>query len=81
MLPDIIFSGGLNQINGIMIEFHQRLEVSEARKSAADDLIKVLNGLTNYSMHMKDAKGKFQFEELQLDDESFGNFKGDYPKC
>ena len=34
VLPDILFNGGLSVINGLFIEFHERMEKKPSRKKA-----------------------------------------------
>ena len=39
VLPDILFNGGLGVVNGLMIEFHERLEKLPERKMAHQKVI------------------------------------------
>ena len=43
ILSDLIFRGGLQHVNIIMIEWHQRLEKLEIRRDAQKSLKAILN--------------------------------------
>ena len=46
VMPDLIFSGGLEHINTIMVEWHERLEKLMARKTAQRQLQSVIKLLS-----------------------------------
>ena len=81
VIPDLIFTGGLQYINTIMVEWHARLEKLPERKEAQHQLEKVIEMLSEYSQNMKGNGGRFDFQLLNLDDESYGTSKLDLPTC
>ena len=81
VMPDIIFTGGLQYINELMIEWHSRLERLEERKKAHDEMHKVTVALSTYADLMKKQAGHFNFKLLDLDDESYGTTRHALPRC
>ena len=81
VIPDLIFSGGLQYINIIMVEWHERLEKLPERKMAKRRLESVLKLLSDYSQNMKDHGGKFDFKLVIIDDETYATSKFDLPNC
>jgi hypothetical protein len=81
VVPDLIFTGGLQYINTIMVEWHDRLEKLPERKEAQHQLKKVIETLSDYSNNMKGNGGRFDFQLVDLDDETYGTSKLDLPKC
>ena len=81
VMPDIIFTGGLQYINELMIEWHSRLEQLAERKKAHDEMHKVTVALSKYADLMKNQAGHFNFKLLDLDDESYGTTRNEFPKC
>ena len=81
VMPDIIFTGGLQYINELMIEWHSRLEQLDERKKAHDEMHKVTVALSTYADLMKKQAGHFNFKLLDLDDESYGTTTHDLPSC
>ena len=72
VIPDLIFTGALQHINLLMIEWHERLEKLSARKNAHSILNKTIGLLSEYSSSMKRHGAKFDFNSVNLDDESYG---------
>ena len=81
VIPDLIFTGGLQYINHIMIEWHERLEVVPERKRSHKILENIIESLGNYSATMKNHGSKFDFNLVNLDDEGFSTSKFDLPVC
>ena len=82
VMPDLIFTGALQYINSIMVEWHERLEKLEERKQAQRLLESVIKSLSDYSKTMKGIPGgKFNFNLVNLDDETYYTSKFDLPKC
>ena len=81
VIPDIIFTGGLQYVNKLMIEWHERLEKQEGRKQTHNILHSVTTALSNYSKMMHKEKGHFDFSLTDLDDESYGTTKHPLPQC
>ena len=84
VLPDFIFGGGLQHVNIIMIEWHQRLEKLDIRKEAQKSLKSILNSLSDYSQIMrKNNKTGFNydFKTIDIDDESYYDAKFKIPDC
>jgi len=82
VLPDILFNGGLGAVNGLMIEFHERLEKLEARKAAHQKIETILGGLSDLSKSMQDVNGgAYSFEIVNTDDETYGTSDVKLPTC
>ena len=81
VIPDIIFTGGLQYVNKLMIEWHGRLEKQEGRKQTHKILHDVTTALSKYSELMHKEKGHFDFSLIDLDDESYGTTKNPLPQC
>ena len=81
VMPDLIFTGGLQYINAIMVEWHERLEKLPHRKKAQQQLQTIVKLLSEYSQNMKDRGGKFDFNLVNLDDETYFTTRFDLPKC
>ena len=81
VIPDILFSGGLGVVNGLMVEFHERLEKLEARKAAHAKLESVLQQLSEFSKSMSKHGGQFNFTMHTIDDETYGTSRFPLPKC
>ena len=81
VIPDLIFTGGLQYINHIMIEWHERLELVPERKRSHKILENIIESLGNYSATMKNHGSKFDFNLVNLDDEGFSTSKFDLPVC
>ena len=81
VMPDLIFTGGLQYINSIMVEWHERLENLPERKKAHQLLEGIVNSLSEFSSIMKEHGAKFDFNLINLDDETYGTTKFDLPKC
>ena len=80
VMPDLIFTGGLQYINAIMVEWHERLEKLPQRKRAQQQLETIVETLSEYSENMKN-DSKIDFHLLNLDDESYYKSKFKLPKC
>ena len=70
VIPDLLFTGGLQYINKIMVEWHERLEKLDARKKAQNQLGLIIRTLSEYSETMKDHGAKFNFKLIDMDDET-----------
>ena len=81
VIPDLIFTGGLQYINHIMIEWHERLEIVPERKRSHKILENIIESLGNYSATMKNHGSKVDFNLVNLDDEGFSTSKFDLPVC
>jgi len=81
VIPDMLFTGGFQYINTIMVEWHERLEKTEERKKAQNQLQSIVKTLSSYSETMKDSGAKFSFIEIDVDDESYYTSKFDFPSC
>ena len=79
VIPDLIFSGGLEHINRIMVEWHPRLETSSRRKQAHLHLEGITKLLSKYSRLMIREGGKFDFKLIKLDDETYSQSKVKLP--
>ena len=81
VMPDLIFTGGLQHVNSIMVEWHGRLEKLPKRKKAHQELELIIKSLSEFSTTMKGHGGKFDFNLVNLDDETYYLSKFGFPKC
>ena len=81
VMSDLIFTGGLQYINKIMVEWHKRLEKLPERQKAQQQLESITKLLGEYSKTMQKQGGKFEFILINLDDETYLTSKFDLPKC
>jgi hypothetical protein len=81
VIPDLLFTGGLQFINNIMVEWHERLEKLDYRRKAQQQLRNIIRTLSEYSDTMKHHRAKFDFNLINLDDETYYTFKHDLPNC
>ena len=78
VLPDLIFTGSLQFINILMVEWHNNRETLKSRKTIQSSLQNMLNVYTNNS---KENGGLFDFKLINLDDETYFMSSFDLPKC
>lgn len=78
VLPDILFNGGLSVINGLFIEFHERLEKIPSRRKAHKQLKEILDRLSDFT---KTLKGEKTFNLIDVDDETYGTSNEPLPHC
>ena len=69
VILDIIFTGGLQNVNKVITEWHERLKKQEGRKQTHNILHSVAAVLSSYSKLMHKEKGLFDFSLTDLDDE------------
>ena len=82
VLPDLLFSGGLEFVNVLMIEWHSSLQLQEERKNATILLKSIIGAMSNYSTIMEEELGrKHAFRLVNLDDETYGLTKYELPRC
>lgn len=82
VIPDLLFSGGLEFVNILMMEWHAFVQLKEERKQATSILESIIDSMSNYSRIMEDELGtKHAFRLLNVDDESYHISKYDLPKC
>ena len=77
VIPDLIFTGGLQFINSIMVEWHERLEKLTERIKSQKILKEVIENLSEYSRTMS----VFDFNLVNIDDETYYDSKFDLPEC
>ena len=80
VMPDLIFTGGLQYINSVMVEWHERLENLPERKKVHKILERTVKSLSDYSDSMENGT-KFDFNLVNLDDETYYTSKLDLPNC
>ena len=78
VLPDLIFTGSLQYINRLMIEWHPHRETQQDRKLTQNML---QNTLKFYTSNSKENGGSYDFKMLNLDDETYFMSSFDLPKC
>ena len=81
VIPDLLYTGGLQYVNNLMIEWHERLEKLESRRIAQRELRLIIQTLSEHSKTMKTQNSKYNFNLINLDDESYYTSKFDLPRC
>ena len=81
VLPDVLFTGGLQFVNNLMIEWHDRLEKLESRRKAQQQLRLIVQTLSEHTKTMKANNSKFNFNLINLDDETYYTSKFELPHC
>ena len=81
VIPDLLFTGGLEYINTMMVEWHGHLEKKDQRNAAHGFLKTSMDAISNYVDIMKNNGGQFDFKIVELDDESFATSMLDLPIC
>ena len=81
VIPDIIFTGALQYVNILMIEWHSHYIIQAHRKNAYLALENVTIALTEYSKLMHKEEGHFDFRLIGPHDESYGTERYPLPKC
>ena len=81
VIPDLLYTGGLQYINNLMIEWHDRLEKLESRRKAQRELRLIIQILSEHSKTMKTQNSKHNFNLINLDDETYYTSKFDLPRC
>ena len=81
VMPDLIFTGGLEHVNNIMVEWHERLEKLPERKKAQQQLESIIKLLSEYSQTMKGRDRAFKFNLVKLDNEVYHKLKCVMPEC
>ena len=71
VIPDILFTGGLEYINTLMVEWHAHLETQAERSPAHSHLKSSLDAISKYAKVMINHGGPFDFKVVELDDESY----------
>ena len=81
VIPDLIFNGGLQYINILMVEWHARLENLPERKKSQHLLQQTVKLLSDYSNTMKEKGAKYNFSLVNMDDETYFTSRFELPKC
>ena len=81
VLPDVLYTGGLQFVNNLMIEWHDRLEKLENRRKAQKQLRFIVQILSEHTKTMKANNSKFNFNLINLDDETYYTSKFELPHC
>jgi hypothetical protein len=82
VIPDLLFSGGLEHVNILMMEWHDFIQIKEERKKATWILKSIIESMGNYSTIMEDElREKHKFRLLNIDDETYYRTKLDLPNC
>ena len=81
VISDLLFNGGFQYINSIMVEWHKWKQNLPERKQANDLLKDVINSLSEYSSTINHLYKTYDFNVINMDDESYNKAKFDLPKC
>ena len=81
VIADLTFNGGFQYINSIMVEWHKLQQTSPERKRANDLLKDIVNSLSEYSSTINNLYKTYDFNLINMDDESYNNANIDLPKC
>lgn len=79
VLPDLICSGSLNQIDGIMVEFHEAIASDPNRKAATAELRTLVDSAVKFNNLLR--KDSRKTEIIALDDETYYLSKFPLPEC
>ena len=79
IIPDLLFNGGLQYVNTLMIEWHKRLEILPDRIKAQELLVQIIDSLDKYTNVAKDQDYDFKLE--RVDDEKYYNSTFKLPQC
>ena len=82
VIPDLLFSGGLEHVNILMMEWHDFIQIKQERKQSTLILKSIIESMSNYSTIMEDElREKHKFRLLNVDDETYFDKKLDLPNC
>ena len=81
VIPDLIYSGGLQYINTLMIEWHERKQKLQERKTSTKILQTIMDSLSKHSENIRNLSRKYDFNVVELDDETYFKSKFVLPKC
>ena len=81
VIPDLIYSGGLQYINTLMIEWHERKQKLQERKRSTKILQTIVNSLSKHSKNIRNLSSKYDFNLVELDDETYFKSKFVLPNC
>ena len=82
VIPDLLFTGGLEHVNILMMEWHDFIQIKQERKQSTGILKSIIESMSNYSTIMEDElREKHKFRLLNIDDETYFDKKLDLPNC
>ena len=81
VIPDVLYTGGLQFVNNLMIEWHDRFEKLKSRKKAQQELRSIVQTLSEHTKTIKASNSKFNFNLIDLDDETYHTSKFELPSC
>ena len=79
IIPDLLFNGGLQFVNTLMIEWHKRSEILPDRMKAQELLVQIIESLDKYANVTKSQDYDFKLETV--DDEKYNDSKFKLPQC
>ena len=79
IIPDLLFNGGLQFVNTLMIEWHKRSEILPERMKAQELLVQIIDTLDKYANVAKSQNYDFKLEIV--DDEEYYNSRFKLPQC
>lgn len=81
VVPDLIFSGALQYIDVMSVEWHGFAELTVSRKEAHGKLKDVLEKLSTFPIRRGENGNSFRFSVIEMDDETYFKTKFELPKC
>jgi len=81
VIPDLIYSGGLQYINILMIEWHERMQKLQERKTSTKILQTIMDLLSKHSENIRNLSSKYDFNLVELDDETYFESRFVLPNC
>ena len=81
VIPDLIYSGGLQYINTLMIEWHERKQKLQERKTSTKILQTIVTSLSKHSENIRNLSNKYDFNLVELDDETYFKSRFVLPNC
>ena len=81
VIPDLIYSGGLQYINTLMIEWHERMQKFQEIKISTKILQIIIDSLSKHSENIRNLSSKYDFNLVELDDETYFESRFVLPNC
>jgi len=81
VIPDLIYSGGLQYINTLLIEWHERNQKLQERKTSTKILQTIMDSLSKHSENIRNLSSKYDFNHVELNDETYYRSRFVLPNC
>ena len=81
VIPDLIFSGGFQYIDTLMMEWHGRLQNIPERQNNSEILKGIVESLSLFTNNSRNYGRKYGFNLVNLDDETYFKSTFELPNC